>query len=98
MCLTIVRQVGHNAPHISITLYSRVKKACQKYNTMPKMPIPDDAKVTGPNIAQSTLCPKGSVGTGRISLISFFKKQECILIQIIFFFNLNKTHSILKIQ
>ena len=74
MCLTIVRQVGHNAPHISITLYSRVKKACQKYNTMPKMSIPDDAKVTGPNIAHC------------ISLISFFKKQECILIQIIFFF------------
>ena len=77
MCLTIVRQVGHNAPHISITLYSKVKKACQKYNTMPKMSIPDDAKVTRPNIAQSTLCPKGSVGTAGMYFIDrFFLKNK----------------------
>ena len=72
MCLTIVRQVGHNAPHIRITYILKLKKTYQKYNPMPKMSIPDDAKVTGPNIAQSTLCPKGSVGTaGCISLIGF---------------------------
>ena len=44
---------------------------------MPKMPIPDDAKVTGPNIAQSTLCPKGSVGTAGMYFIDrFFLKNK----------------------
>ena len=43
---------------------------------MPKMSIPDDAKVTGPNIAQSTLCPKGSVGTGMYFIDKFFLKNK----------------------
>ena len=77
MCLTIVRQVGHNAPHISITYILKIKKLIRNMTQCPKCPYPTTRRLLDRTLPKVHCVQKDLlVPPGCISLIGFFKYKN----------------------